>query len=82
MQAARNFVGRGVKLSARVQHRHHHLRCGQALAVHVHLLGRNAAAVIYHRDGIVDVNGDVDVVGKSGEGFVHRIVHHFVNQVV
>ena len=65
VQAARNFVGRGIELSAGVQHSHYHLSCGQALAVHVHFFCRNAAAVIYNRDRVVDVNGDIDVVGKS-----------------
>ena len=44
VQAARNLVGVGVELAARVQHRHHDLG-RRALFLRVHV-GRNAAAVV------------------------------------
>ncbi len=50
VQSAGNLVGRAVELAARVQHGHDHLRGGQALAVHIHLVDRNAAAVVDYSD--------------------------------
>ena len=82
VQSAGNFVGRAVELSARVQHGHHDLRRRHSLAVHVHLVDRNAAAVVDDGDGVVDVDGDVDAIGKSGQRFVNRVVHDFVDEVM
>ena len=52
------------------------------LAVDVHHVDGNAAAVVDHGDGVVDVNGDFDLVGMAGERFVDGVVHDFVDQVV
>ena len=82
VQSAGNFVGRGVELSARVQHGHHDLRRGQTLAINIHLVGGNAAAVVDDGDGVVDVNGDVDAIGESRQRFVDRVVDHFVDEVM
>ena len=82
VQSARNFVGGGIELSAGVQHGHHHLRRGQPLAVNIHLIGRNAAAVVDDGNGIVDVDGDVDAIGKSCQRFIDGVVDDFVNQVM
>src|SRR5882672_9696352 len=60
VQAARNFVGGGVKFPARVQLGHYDLRGGNLLAVDVHVVDGNAAAVIDDGNGVVDVNGDFD----------------------
>src|SRR6185437_8652479 len=35
---------------------------------------RNAAAVVAHRDGVVDAERDLDAAGMAGDGLVHRIV--------
>ena len=82
VQSAGNFVRRGIELAARVQRGHHHLRRGNFFAVDVHVADGNAAAVIDHGDGVVDVDGDVNPVGVAGQRFVHRVVHHFVHQVM
>ncbi len=82
VQSAGNFVSRAVELATRMQHSHHHLRGGNALAVHVHFVDRNATAVIDHGDGIVDVDADVDAIGKSSQRFVNRVVDDFVDQMV
>ena len=82
VQSAGNFVGRGIELAAGVQLGHHHLRRRNFFAVDVHVVHRNAAAVVDHRDGVVEVNGDVDFVGVTGQRFVDRVVHHFVDQMV
>ncbi len=56
VKTAGNLVGGAVELSAGVQHGHHHLGCGQALAVHIHLIHGNAAAIVDHGDGVVEMN--------------------------
>ena len=82
VQSAGNFVGRRIELSAGVQLGHHDLRGGNFFAVDVHHVDGNAAAVVDDRDGVVEVNGDVDLVGVTGERFVDRVVHDFVDQMV
>ena len=82
VQSAGNFVVRAVELAARVQNRHHHLGRGDALAIDIHISGRDAASVVHYRDGVVDMDGDVNVIGITRQRFVHRVVDHFVHQVV
>ncbi len=82
VQSAGNFVGRGIELSAGVQHGHHDLRGGNLLAVNVHVIDRNAAAVVDHGDRVVEVDGDFDFVGEAGERFVDRVVDDFVDEVM
>ena len=82
VQSAGNFVGRRVEFSAGMQLGHHHLRGGNFFAVDVHRVHGNAAAVVDDRDGVVEVNRDFDLVGVTGESFVHRIVDDFIDQMV
>ena len=80
VQSARNFVRVRIELAAGVQLGHHHLRRGDAFFfVHVH---GNAAAVVDHGHRIVVVDGDVDLGAVTRQRFVHRVVDHFVDQVM
>ena len=82
VQSAGNFVGRCIELSAGVQFGHDHLCGGNLLAVDVHRVDGNAAAVIDDGDRVVEMDGDFDFVRVTGERFVDRVVHHFVDQMV
>ena len=82
MQAAGNLVGGAVELAAGVQHGHDDLRGGQALAIHIHLIDGNAAAVVGDGDGVIQMHDDVDGGGISGESFIDRVVHDLVDQMV
>ena len=82
VQSARNFVGRCIELSAGVQFGQHHLRGRNFFAVDVHRVHGNAAAVVDHGDGVVQMDGDFDLVGVTGERFVDRVVHHFIDQMM
>ena len=68
VQTARDLVRRGVELAARVEfgqhhlHRRHHLAVGQGHHVH-----RDAAPVVDHRDRVVHVDDDVDLLGIAGK---------------
>ena len=42
----------------------------------------NAAAVVHDRDGVVDVNRDVDLIAEPRERFVNRVVDDLVDEVV
>ncbi len=83
VQTARNLVVRRIELAARMQHRQHHLHrrhhlaVGQRLVVH-----RNAAAVVDHRDGVVDVDRHIDPRRVPGQRLVDRVVDHLIHQVV
>ena len=82
VQSAGDFVGRGVELAAGVQLGHDHLRGRKLLTVNVHRVHGNAAAVVHDGDGVIDVDGDFDLVGVTGERLVHRVVHYLVDQVM
>ncbi len=80
VQSARNFVALGIELAAGMQLGHHHFRCRDALFfVHVY---RDSTAVIHHGQRIVDMNRDVNGIAEPGQSFVHRVIHHFVYQVM
>src|ERR1700730_12204546 len=82
VQSAGNFVRRGVEFAAGMQFGHHDLRGGDLLAVNLHRVNGNAAAVVHDRNGVVEMNGGFDLVGVTGKRFVHRVVHYFVDQMV
>ena len=43
---------------------------------------RNAAAVIQHRDGLIIVDGDHDILREPGEDFINRVVYNFVDKLM
>ena len=45
-------------------------------------LNRNATAVVHYRDGVVRVDGHLDVIAEAGERLVDRVVDDLVHQVV
>ena len=62
-----------------MQHRQHDFRGRLAALV---AIDRDAAAVVDDRDRSVDVNRDVDLIAKAGQGFVDRVVDDFVDEMV
>ena len=82
VQAARDLVVRRVELAARVQHGEHDLHGRHLLAVDDLVVDRNAAAVVDHGDGVVDVDGDIDARRVSAQRLVDRVVDDLIHQVV
>ena len=82
VQPAGDFVAGGIELAAGVQLGHHYFRRRDFFAIDIHRADGNTAAVVDHGDGIINVNGDIDFGGIAGQGLVHRVVHHFIHQVV
>ncbi len=83
VQAAGDFVGGRVELAAGVQLGEHHLHGGHPLAAgQVHHVHGNAAAVVDHGDGVVDVDDDIDLFGVAGKSLVDRVVDDFVDEVM
>ena len=81
VQAAGGFIDLAVELAAGVQHRHDHLEGGLAGKLRM-VFHRNAAAVVGDGKIAVRIEFDLDEVGVSGHGFVHRVVDDFGEQVV
>ena len=79
VQATGNLVGVLVELAAGVQFGQRNFGGGTlGLVLVVHLdAGGDTPAVVDDADGIVDVNGDGDVVTMAGQGFVDGVVYHF-----
>ena len=80
MQAAGDLVGGIVKLAARMQDGQDDLK-GRNLLDGV-LVHGDAAAVVYDGDGVIGVDGHLDLVAEAGEGLVNGVVHDLVHQVV
>ena len=69
VQTAAHLVAAFVELTAGMEHRHDHL---EGRLVHLLVLVHgNAAAVVLHGDGVVLVDGDLDVGAKARHRFVY-----------
>ena len=80
VKATAHLVGAFVELAAGVEDGHHHLQCALVeLLVFVH---GDASAVVLHGDGVVLVDGDLDVLAVSGHRLVDRVVNGLVDQMV
>ena len=79
VQPAGDLVAVVVELAAGVEHRQHHFGRRTAALVEV---DRNAAAVVDHGHGVVDVDRDVDLVAVAGERLVYRVVDDLVDEVM
>jgi hypothetical protein len=83
MQTARDLVVRRIELAACMQHRENDLHRrknfarGQRLVV-----DRNTAAVVDHRDRVVDMDRHIDLACMAGQRLIDRVVHHLVDQVM
>ena len=82
MQPSGNLIGRGIKFSSGMQLGQHYLGGGDFLAVYDHVIYRDAAAIVHHSNGVVNVDGDLDAGGVTRQSFVHGIVHNLIDQVV
>jgi hypothetical protein len=80
VQAPRHLVGVRVELATRMKLGHHDL--GRRLLLLLVVIDGNAAAVVDDCDGIVEVDEDLDRVAEAGQGFVDRVVHDLVDEVV
>ena len=80
VEAAGDFVGGMVEFAAGVEDGEGDFAGGLLFdGMDVH---GNAAAVVRHGDGVVDVDDDFDVVAVAGERFVDGVVHDFVDEMV
>ena len=86
VQAAGRLIGALFELAAEFQHAHDAFQRRDLAA---HLLGelvvdidRDAAAIVLDGHRAVGIDGDGDALGETGHGFVDRVVHDFVDQVV
>ena len=80
VQAAGDLVGVLVEFSAGMKLGHDDLGRGNAFALMD--VGRNAPAVVAHRDGIVRIEDDFDAAGVTRERFVDRVVDDLVDHVM
>ena len=68
------------KLAPRVQAGEDDFHAGEFLArVYIH---GYAPAVVCHRDGVVLVQDDLDLVCVFDDGLIDAVVHHFLHQVI
>ena len=80
MQTAGDLVTTSAELAAGVEHGEHRLqRAFAGAGVHIR---RDAAAVVADRSGAVLPQHHQNPIAMTGQGLVHRVVHHFVHQVM
>ena len=80
VETARYLVAAFVELSASMEHCEHNLK-GAFVLFLMHVYGY-AAAVVDHGNRVVPVDGDVDMIGKSCESLVNRVVDHLIYKMV
>src|ERR1700742_4692407 len=70
VQTARDLISRGVELAACVQLGQHYLDRWHLLAIVQRLLiYRNTTAIIDNRNGVIDVNDDIDPLRVTSQRF-------------
>ena len=79
VEAARDLVAVVVELATGMEHGQHDL--GRRSPADVSI-DRNTTAVINDRHGLVDVQGDADLIAEAGERLVDRVVDDFVDEVM
>ncbi len=80
VQAAGDFIAPAAELSAGVQDGIDHLHGGLSGLV-VDADG-NASAVVRDRDGIVRIDGDLDMGAESRQRLIHRVIDDLIDQMV
>src|SRR5690606_10514301 len=83
VQAAGDLVATRAELAAGVQLGEHHVQrvLAAELRVRVRTDG-DAAAIVFHGEAAVRVDGDRDLRAVTGERLVHRVVDHLVDELV
>ena len=80
VQTARHLIGTFVELTAGMEHRHHDLeRAHTFFLMNVH---RDTTAVVLHHNGVVRTNRDFNMGAISCQGFVDRVVHRLIDEVM
>ena len=80
VQAAGHLVPLAAELAAGMQNGQDDLDRGDLLLGM--LIDRDAASVVGDGDGVVGVNGHLDMAAVTGQSLVDRVVHNLVNQVM
>src|SRR5439155_27297361 len=80
VQSTGDFVRLVIKLAAGVQLRHNDLGCGFAFLGHH--FGGDTTPVVNDRNGIIDVNNDVNFGTKPGQSLVYGVSDDIVDKVV
>jgi hypothetical protein len=80
MQTSGDFIRAFIEFSTRMEYGHYDFQCRFLFFLVV--IGRDSAAVIRHRNGIVFMDNAVDNVAKSSQGLINRVIYYLINQVV
>jgi hypothetical protein len=80
MKTTGDLVGVFVEFTSCMQDGHNHFESGFAFFV-VHA-GGDTATIVLNADGVVFVNGDLNMFAVSGKGFIDRVVYHFIDEVM
>ena len=80
VETSRYLVGLLIEFSAGVQDREDDLE--GTLAVLLHPVDRDAPAIILDHERAVPVDDNRDPAAVPGKGFIYRIIHDFVNEMV
>ena len=80
VQTSGNLVRTFVELTSGVQYGHNYFQCGFLFLLVI--VYRNTTSVVLYGNRIIFVDGHFDVVAITGERFVDRVVHNFINQMV
>ena len=79
METAGNFVTAVTEFTACMKYRHNYFNSRFSCFMHVH---RNTASVIFYCYTVICINSNLDIIAKTGKGFINTVINNFGNQVV
>ena len=80
VQTAGNLISSTAEFTACVKDRKYHLNCGTSgLLLNVN---GDTTSVIHNRYGIILIDVNLDLTAVTGKGFINRIVHDLIDQMV
>src|SRR5699024_12204665 len=80
VEATGDRIPAAAELTASVQDRHNHFNGGFIFGgVHGH---GNTATVVLNAHAAIFLEGHVDGVGVAGQGLIHRVIHHLIDEVM
>ena len=80
VETARHLVGVFIELTAGMKHGQDYFEC--AFMLFLMKVNRNTSAIIDNRDGVVFVDGHLDMGAESRESLIDRVVDNLVDKVV
>ena len=80
METPGYLISSAAEFTAGMEHGMNHFHCGDS---HLRMdINRHASSIVFHHNGIILLDGNMDILTVASKCFVDTVVYDFVNQVV